>query len=136
MNDTFRYTLIPVILGANFEARVCAIRYRRRFRVRSIVMGDTHSPTLFFSLSLRYRRLSKNIGYTDFILADLIRLTEEFPDKLLVLTATTPHYAALIRENQSLLERYYILSDPTLSFLSQGEAPTSLLSERRTAHDK
>lgn len=122
MQDTFRYTLIPVILGANLKARIFALRFRRRYRVRSIVMSDTHSPALLLSLSLRYRRLSKSIGYTDFILKDLIRLTEEFPDKLMVLVAATPHYAALMRENQSLLERYYILSDPELSFLAQAES--------------
>ena len=122
MPDTFRYTLIPVILGANFKARLCAIRFRRRYRVRSIVMADTRTPALLFSLSLRYRRLSKSIGYTDFVLTDLIRLAEEFPDKLMVLVAATPHYAALLRENQSLLERYYILSDSEMSFLKQAES--------------
>jgi hypothetical protein len=122
MNDTFRYTLIPVILGANFKARLWADRYLRRYRVRTTVMNDSYHPSLLFPISLRFCRLRKSESYTDFILADLIRFADEHPDKLLVLIGATTHYATIIRENRSLLERYYILSDPELSFLSQAGA--------------
>ena len=117
MNDTFRYTLLPVILGANLKARIWTGRFWHRFRVRSFVMSDTFHPAMLISFSLRFRRLSKIGSYTDFILADLIRFAQEHPDKLLVLIGATPHYATLIRENSALLESYYILSDPELSFL-------------------
>ena len=119
MNDTFRYTLIPVILGANLKARKWSDRFLRRYRVRSVVMSDTFHPAMLFPFSLRFQRLQKSDGYTDFILSDLIHFSQEHPDKLLVLIGATSHYAALIRENSTLLEFYYILSDPELSFLSR-----------------
>ena len=122
MRNTFRYTLVPVILGANFKARLLADRYLGRYGVRSTVMSDRHHPALLLPLSFRFRRLSNSGGYTDFILSDLIRLAEEHPDKLLVLIGTTTHYVNFIREHHPLLERYYILSDPELSFLSQESA--------------
>ena len=119
MNDTFRYTLIPVILGANIRARKWSDRFLRRYRVRSVVMSDTFHPAMLFPFSLRFFHLRKNNGYTDFILSDLIRFSQEHPDKLLVLIGATPHYSAMIRENSALLESYYILSDPELSFLNR-----------------
>lgn len=119
MNDTFRYTLIPVILGANIQARKWSDRFLRRYRVCSIVMSDTFHPAMLLPFSLRFQRLRKKNGYTDFILSDLIRFSQDHPDKLLVLIGATPHYAALIRENSELLDSYYILSDPELSFLSR-----------------
>lgn len=121
MNDTFRYTLIPVILGANIRSRIWADRYLRRYRVRTTVMSDAYHPALLLPFSLYFRRLSKSGSYTDFILSDLIRFADEHPDKLLVLIGATPHYLTLIRENRELLERYYILSDPDLSFFEQTE---------------
>ena len=117
MKDTFRYTLLPVILGANLRARILAERYRLRYRVPSYVMGEKYHISLFGSFALRFRKLSRYDGYTDFVLSDLIRLISEHPDKLPVLIGTTPHYAALIKQNQHLLEKYFILSDPELSFL-------------------
>ena len=117
MKDTFRYTLLPVILGANLRARLLAEQYRWRYRVRSYVMSEKYHISLFGSLSLHYRKLSQNSGYADFILSELIRLVEEHPDKLPVLIGTTPHYTALIGQNQHLLEKHFILSDPELSFL-------------------
>ena len=122
MNDTFRYTLIPVILGANCKTRLWAERYLHRFRVRTTVMSDTYHPALLLPFSLRFCRLSRSGSYTDFILADLIRFADEHPDKLLVLIGATPHYLTFIRENRALLERYYILSDPALSFLTQEDS--------------
>ena len=121
MKDTFRYTLLPVILGANWQARHWAAQYRRRYHVRSYVMNEKYHISLLGTLSLRFRRLSPNHGYADFILSDLIRPVEESPEKLAVLIAATPHYAAFIRQNRSLLERYFIISDPELSFLHQEE---------------
>ena len=122
MNDTFRYTLIPVILGANFKTRVWALNLLLRFRVRSYVMSECYHPALLFALSLRFRKLSRSVGYTEFILSDLIRFSQDHPDKLLVLMSATPHYNTLIREHRDLLESYYILSDPNLSFLVRDES--------------
>lgn len=124
MNDTFRYTLIPVILGANIKARKWSDRFLRRYRVRSVVMSDTFHPAMLLPFSLRFRHLRKNNGYTDFVLSDLIRFSQEHPDKLLVLIGATPHYSALICKNSALLESYYILSDPELSFLNREELTT------------
>lgn len=117
MKDAFRYTLLPVILGANLRARLLAERYRIQYRVRSYVLSEKYHISLLGSLSLFYRCLSQNTGFTDFILSDLIRLAEENPDKLPVLISTTPHYTALIAQNQRLLEKHFIISDPELSFL-------------------
>ena len=119
MNESFRYTLVPVILGSNLQSRVCAVQWRYRFRVRTHIMSDRYHPALLLSISCQFHRLYGNSGYTDFVLSDLIRFAQEHSDKLLVLIATTPHYQALIREHHSLLESYYILSDPALSFLSE-----------------
>ena len=117
MNNTFRYTLIPVILGANLRARLLAEKILLSLRVRSYVMSDTYHPALFLSPALRYRKISGSNSYANFVISELIRFAEEQPDKLLVLIATTPYYRALIGENQAELEKYYILSDTGLSFL-------------------
>jgi len=117
MKDAFRYTLLPVILGANLRARLLAEQYRIQYRVRSYVLSEKYHISLLGSLSLSYRRLCQNSGFTEFILSDLIRLVEENPDKLPVLISTTSHYTALIAQNQQRLEKYFILSDPELSFL-------------------
>ena len=99
MNDTFRYTLLPVIIGANFHARLLAERYRRLYRVRSLVLHATYSPWLLFSLALRYRKLNRCGSHAEFMLHDLIRLAEDHPDKLLVLIATTPQDNAFLAEH-------------------------------------
>ena len=117
MKDTFRYTLLPVLLGANARARLLAERYRLQYRVRSYIFGEAYHISLFGSFALHYRKLSRSSGYSDFILSDLIRLASEYPDKLPVLIGTTPHYNAFIRQNQHRLEKHFILSDPELSFL-------------------
>ena len=117
MRNTFRYTLVPVILGANFKARLLADRYLGRYGVRSTVMSDRHHPALLLPLSFRFRRLSNSGGYTDFILSDLIRLAEDHPDKLLVLISTTPQDNAFLAEHRQTLEKYFVLSDRDLSFL-------------------
>lgn len=119
MNESFRYTLVPVILGANLKVQACVAKWRRRMRVRTYIMSDRYHPALLLAPSCRFHRLCSSSSYTDFVLSDLIRFAQEHPDKLLVLIATTPHYQALIREHQSLLESYYILSDPDLSFLTE-----------------
>lgn len=119
MNDTFRYTLVPVILGANLRARQMADRFFRRFRVRSYVMNEVSHIALWLTPSLRFRKLSQSNGFTNFVLADLLRLTQETPDKLFVLIAATPHYRAWIEQHRHTLEPYYIISDPDLSFLSR-----------------
>ncbi len=121
MNDTFRYTLIPVILGANWQARRLADRYLRQFRVRSYVMNEVRHISLLLAFSLRFRKLSRSDGYTDFVISDLLRLAQEHPDQLLVLIGTTSHYRALIDQNKHVLEKYYILSDSRLSFLVRDE---------------
>ena len=114
MNDTFRYTLLPVILGANFRARLLAERYRRLYRVRSLVLHATYSPWLLFSLALRYRKLNRCGSHAEFMLHDLIRLAE---DHLLVLIATTPQDNAFLAEHRQTLEKYFVLADRDLSFL-------------------
>ena len=116
MNNTFRYTLVPVILGTGLSARLLADRWWIKFRVRSYVMGEKYHP-LLLSPSVKFRRLSSSTGYSDFVLTDLSRVAQEHPDKLPVLVGTTPHYRALIRENSSVLERQFILADEALSFL-------------------
>ena len=122
MNDTFRYTLIPVILGANLQARRWADRYLRQFRVRSYVMNEKHHFSLLLAFSLRFRKLSRVNGYTDFIISELLHLAQEHPDRLLVLIGATSHYRAMINQNKHILEKYYILSDPELSFLVRDES--------------
>ena len=117
MNDTFRYTLLPVILGANFRARLLAERYRRLYRVRSLVLHATYSPWLLFSLALRYRKLNRCGSHAEFMLHDLIRLAEDHPDKLLVLIATTPQDNAFLADHRQTLEKYFVLADRDLSFL-------------------
>lgn len=116
MTNTFRYTLVPVILGTGLTARRLADRWLIKFRVRSYVMGEKYHP-LLLSPSVRFRRLSSSTGYSDFVLAELEKLAEEHPDKLLALVGTTPFYRGLIRENSVALERRFILSDTELSFL-------------------
>lgn len=117
MNDTFRYTLLPVIMGANFRARLLAERYRCLYRVRSFVLSATYSPWLLFSFALRYRRINRCANHAEFTLIDLIRLAEDHPDKLLVLIATDPHDSTFISEYRHTLEKYFILADQELSFL-------------------
>lgn len=117
MNNTFRYTLVPVILGTGMAARKLADRWLFRFRVRSYVMGEKYHP-LLLSPSVKFRRLSSSTGYSDFVLAELEKVAEEHPDKLLVLVGTTSYYRGLIRENSRVLERRFILSDEELSFLN------------------
>lgn len=130
MNEAFRYTLVPVILGANLKSRICAVRWMRRLRVRTHIMSERYHPAMLFSLSCRFHRVCKSSGYTDFILSDLIRFAQEHSDKLPVLIATTPQYQSLIHQHRSLLETYYILSDPALSFLSQnGRSHTHITQE-------
>lgn len=117
MNNTYRYTLVPVILGGNLQARLLADTLFWRFRVKSYVMSEKRHPALFLAPTLHYRRLSSSAGYSDFVLAELTRLAESLPDKLLVLIGTTPYHCSLLRENRTMLEKYYILSDAELSFL-------------------
>ena len=117
MNDTFRYTLLPVIMGANLHARILAERYRRLYRVRSFVLSESYSPWLLFSLALRYRKINRYASHAEFILSDLIRLAEDYPDKLLVLIANTPQDNAFLAEYRHTLEKYFILADQELSFL-------------------
>lgn len=116
MNNTFRYTLVPVILGTGMAARRLADRWLWRFRVRTYVLHERYHP-LLLSPSIRYRRVSGRDSYADFILHDLLRIAELHPERLLVLLGTTPFYRGLIRENRTLLERYFILADDELSFL-------------------
>ena len=121
MNDTFRYTLIPVILGANWHARFWADHYLHKFRVRSYVMSETYHISLLLAFSLRFRKLTAHSGHSDFVISDLLRTAQDNPDKLLVLIAATPHYRAMIEQNHTLLEKYYILTDHKLSFLAREE---------------
>lgn len=121
MNDTFRYTLIPVILGANWQAMRLANRYLRQYRVRSYIMDEVRPIFLLPAFSLRFRKLSRIDGYVDFVISDLSRVAQEHPDQLLVLIGTTSHYRAMIEQNKQALEQYFILSDPELSFLVKDE---------------
>lgn len=121
MNNTYRYTIIPVILGANLRARIWADKILWRFRVRSYVMSEAYHPALLLTPSIRFRTLKGNRSYSAFVVSDLIRFAQDHPDKLLVLMGTTSYYNSLIREHSETLDRYYIRSDADLSFLVREE---------------
>ena len=120
MSDTFRYTLIPVILGGHAVTRLWADRLFWRFRVRSYILSHKHSPALFLAITLRRKKLHADRKFPQLILTDLLRLAQEHPDKLLVLIGTDRYYNGIIREHRAELEKYYIISDPQLSFLELG----------------
>ncbi len=125
MDKTLQYTLVPVIMGSGLRARWTAERIWHRTRARSYVMAERRSPILWLAPSLYFRNLSKRSGYADLILSDLVRVAQDHPDKLCVLIPIAPKDAAWVYENRSLLERYYILSDPRLSFMDDRETSPS-----------
>lgn len=113
----FRYSMIPFILGANWRARWYAERYFGTFRVKAQILDQKFHFSLLFSVASRFRKINFSNNYADFLLSELRHFAAEFPDKLLVLIATTPRYRAFVQEHRAELEKYYVLSDPELSFL-------------------
>lgn len=97
--------------------RILALRWFIHYGIRAYVLNENYHPAFALSYVLRFWRIADG-GYSDFLLADLIRFAEQFPDKVLALVPGNTHYRDLIEENRTSLEKYYILTDQTLSFLT------------------
>lgn len=122
MNKTYRYSLIPVILGGSGHAAFLSIRWFFRYHVRAYIFSETLSPSLWFPFPRHFRRLRKADSFNEFLLWDLCRFSEKNPDRVLALVPGNQRFGGIIRENSALLEQYFILSDDELSFLGQTTA--------------
>ncbi len=108
---------LPFILGSCSSSRRMAQRIHRRYGIISLILDEKRTLPDLLGLSFRFLPcLSKD--EPRLMCEQLIALAEQEPAALPILIPASAEYEQAVKENESLLEKHFVISSPEELFVN------------------